>query len=356
MVQLTQPSLPPLKEYLRYLSRIWRNKYLTNNGLFHEALERKLRKLLCVKRLTLVANGTLALQLVIKVLDLKGEVITTPFTFAATTNALVWEGLSPVFADIDPETFNLDPRAAEKKITRKTSAILAVHVFGNPCYPEEFEYIARKHRLKLIFDAAHAFGVKYKNRSILNYGDASTLSFHATKVFNTVEGGAVVTKNVDIYRKVRLLRNFGIDKSREDIILPGINAKMNELEAVMGLCNLQTVDKGIDSRMRMYALYKKLLDGNNIGFQKLIASRYNYSYMPICFGSKAERDRVTRNLLKKGIKVRKYFHPLTSNSRFFKKAFKLPIASRVAERILCLPLHEGLKAKNVKRIVEIILS
>ncbi|GAJ24082.1 unnamed protein product, partial [marine sediment metagenome] len=218
--------LPKLEEYVKYLGKIWSTRWLTNGGEFVQLLEKKLEEYLRVKNLVLVTNGTVALQLALKAFELKGEVLTTPFTFAATTNVILWEGLTPVFADIDPETFNIDPNDVERKITEKTSAILAVHVYGNPCYVEELQQIASSYNLKLIYDAAHAFGVEYKKQSVLNYGGISTLSFHATKIFNTIEGGAIVVKDKELFEKLKLLRNHGI-KSEEEVVLPGINAKMS---------------------------------------------------------------------------------------------------------------------------------
>ena len=244
LVNVTKPSLPPFEKYEQYLRKIWSTRWLTNNGEFVQQLEKKMADYLQTEHLLAVSNGTSALQLALKALDLKGEVITTPFTFVATTNVILWEGLTPVFADIDPTTFNIDPGEVEDKITRKTSAILAVHVYGNPCYVEELEEIASEYGLKLIFDAAHAFGVQYENQSVLNFGDVSTLSFHATKILHTIEGGAIVTKEDQLCRKLNLLRNHGIG-SEEELVTPGLNAKMNEFSAAMGLCNLQEIDERI---------------------------------------------------------------------------------------------------------------
>jgi dTDP-4-amino-4,6-dideoxygalactose transaminase len=346
---------------VEYLKRIWSTRWLTNNGEFVQLLERKLEEYLKIKNLVLVSNGTLALQLALKALDLKGEVITTPFTFVATTNVILWEGLTPVFADIDPETFNIDPKEVEKKITERTSAILAVHVYGNPCYVEELQEISDKYGLKLIYDAAHAFCVEYKNQSVLNYGDISTLSFHATKVFNTIEGGGVVARNEELIEKLKLLRNHGI-KSEEEIVLPGINAKMNEFQAVMGLCNLEEIDEKIKSRRKIYEYYKaKLSDTNKIKFQKIMASKYNYIYMPVCFENNKKRNQIYSELLKNGIKSRKYFYPLTVNSNYFREKgvnlvekYDLKEASDIADRVLCLPLYPDLEIPAVDKITSII--
>lgn len=361
MINVTKTKLPDIEEYIKYLKKIWSSGWVTNNGEFVQLLEKKLQDYLKVKNLLLVSNGTLALQLLLKAFELEGEIITTPFTFAATTNVILWERLQPVFADIDPGTFNISPKDIEKKITKKSSAILAVHVYGNCCYVRKLQEIATKHNLKLIYDAAHAFGVEYKNQSILNFGDASILSFHAAKIFNTIEGGAIVVKNKRLFQKLKLLRNFGI-KSEEKIVFPGINAKMNEFQAVMGLCNLKEIDKEIRLREKIYERYKKALSSDkNIKFQKMIASKYNYPYMPVCFKSIKQRDEIYSELIKNGIKPRKYFFPLTANFEYFKKTganlvekYGLKTASDIADRVLCLPLYSDLETSIVDKIIKII--
>lgn len=361
MINVTKSDVPDLEKYVEYLKTIWSSRWLTNDGEFVQLLEKKLEEYLGVENLVLVANGTLALQLALKVFEIEGEVITTPFTFAATTNVILWGGLTPVFADIDPDTFNVDPEQVEKKITEKTSAILATHVYGNPCYVEELEEIAGKHNLKLIYDAAHAFGVEYKDQSVLNYGDISTLSFHATKVFNTAEGGAVVAKNEECFQKLKLLRNHGI-RSEEEVVLAGTNAKMNEIQAALGLCNLENIDEKIQLRKQIYEHYKERLSGaNNIKFQKLVASRYNYAYMPVCFKNIEQRDEVYSELIKNGIKPRKYFFPLTVNYDYFRNKgqdlvakYELKQASDIANRILCLPLYPDLEMRVVDDITSVI--
>ena len=361
MITVTKSDLPPLEEYIEYLRKIWTSRWLTNDGELVQLLGKRLEEHLKVKNLVLVSNGTLALELALKALNIEGEVITTPFTFAATTNVILWEGLTPVFADINPETYNIDPNDVKKKITDKTSAILAVHVYGNPCYAETLQEIAEKYNLKLIYDAAHAFGVEYKNQPITDYGDISTLSFHATKTFNTIEGGAIVVKDEVLFEKLKLLRNHGI-KSEEEVILPGTNAKMNEFQAAMGLCNLRKIDEKTRLRKSLYEYYKeKLFDVENIKFQRIMASKYNYSYMPVCFENMEKRDAVYSELIKNGIKPRKYFFPLTVNFDYFKtkdvdlvKKYDLGDAFDVSNRILCLPLYPDLGAENVRRIAGII--
>lgn len=362
MINVTKSDLPPLENYVEYLNQIWDTRWLTNNGKFVQLFESKLKQYLGFDNLLSVNNGTLAIQIALKVLDLKGEIITTPFTFAATTNAILWEGLTPVFADIDPETFNIDPADVEKKITDNTSSILAVHTYGNPCYVEELHQIAEEHDLKLIYDAAHAFGVEYKNESVLNWGDISTLSFHATKVFHTIEGGAIANRNKDLLLNIKLLVNHGIE-SEEKIVAVGTNAKMNEFQAAMGLCNLEDIESKIKQRKLIYQYYKEVLENTNVKFQKIIASKYNYSYMPVCFNNSKERDEVYQQLIRQNIKPRKYFYPLTSDFEYFKnddrnlaKMCNLNNASMIASRVLCLPLYPDLEMEYVNIITSTIRS
>ncbi len=361
-ITVTKSDLPPLKRYIQYLDKIWRCRWITNNGELLQLLEKRLEEYLNVENLVCVSNATLGLYIALSVFELKGEIITTPFTFAATTNIPVLLGLKPVFADIDPETFNIDPHDVKRKLSYRTSAILATHVYGNPCYVEELYKIACTHNLKLIYDAAHAFGVEYKNRSILRYGDISVLSFHATKVFNTIEGGALIVNNKSMLDKIRLMRNHGII-SEERVILPGINAKMNEFQAAMGLCNLENIDEKISFRKRLYKYYKKALsEYPNIGFQKIIASKYNYAYMPILFESKSVRDEVYLELLNNNIKTRKYFYPLTVEFDYFKekgdliKKYGLKNAVDISSRILCLPLYPDLKIKEIDKVTGTIIN
>lgn len=359
MTTVTKSDLPSLESYVKYLREIWASKWLTNDGQFVRKLETRLQDYLRVRNLVLLSNGTLALQLALRVCELKGEVITTPFTFAATTNVIIWEGLTPVFADIDPETFNINPIDVERKITDKTCSILAVHVYGNPCYVDELQKIADKYNLKIIYDAAHAFGIEYNNHSILDHGDLSTLSFHATKVFNTIEGGAIKARDKKLIEKLKLLRNHGI-KSEEQVVIPGTNAKMNEFQAVMGLCNLEHIDEKIQRRKKIYEYYKKKLS-KNVRFQKIIASKYNYSYMPVCFADLEKRDVVYSELIKNGIRPRKYFFPLTTDFDYFKKdgvdlvkTYNLKEALDVSNKILCLPLYPDLEMDAVNKVIEIV--
>lgn len=358
-INVTRSDLPPLEEYVDYLQKIWASRWLTNNGELLQTFEKGLASYLNVNSIIAVNNGTIGLEVTLKALELKGEVITTPFTFAATTNVILWEGLVPVFADIDPNTYNIDPEDVERKITDKTCAILAVHVYGNPCYVKKLEAIADKYGLKLIYDAAHAFGVEYQGQSILNYGDISVLSFHATKVFNTIEGGAIVSRDCDLHEKIRLLINHGI-QSEEEVIIPGTNGKMNEFQAAMGLCNLRRIDKNIKSRETLYNYYKEELKGTGkCKFQDIIASKYNYAYMPVCFANKKERDSIYNKLADNGFKSRKYFYPITVNFDYYKnsdliKKYSLNNASSISDRILCLPLYPELSVEDVEKIANIV--
>ncbi|NQS88897.1 DegT/DnrJ/EryC1/StrS family aminotransferase [Patescibacteria group bacterium] len=360
MITSTKSDLPLLQKYIKYLERIWETRWMTNDGEFVQSFENKLREYLGVKDLVAVSNGTSALQIALKVLNIRGEIITTPFTFAATTNVILWEGLTPVFSDIDPETFNINPDDVERKITDDTSAILAVHVYGNPCDVEKLQDIADKHNLELIHDAAHAFSVEYNDQPIVKYGDLSILSFHATKVFHTIEGGAIISNRDGLLDKLKLLRNHGI-KSEEEVIIPGINAKMNEFQAVMGLCNLEDIDEKIELRRKIHEYYKEKLKDLPVKFQRLTASKCNYSYMPVCFKDMEHRDAIYFELLKNGIRSRKYFYPLTVNYDYFKKKgvdlvekYGLKNAFDISNRVLCLPLYPDLEIQEVDRVISII--
>lgn len=353
MINVTKTHLPKIDKYEKYLKKIWQSHWVTNDGVLSQDLEISLIKFLGIKNLSLVNNATSGLLIALKALDLKGEVITTPFTFVATLNSILWLGLKPKFVDIDPDTFNIDVNKIESKITNKTSAILAVHVYGNPCNVDDLARIAKKHNLKLIYDAAHSFNVKYKNKSVLNYGDISILSFHATKTFHTIEGGAIISKSRYLTNKFKLLRNFGI-VSEEKIVIPGINAKMNEFQAAMGLVNLESINSNIAKRKKIYEYYKSNI--KNVKFQKLIASSYNYSYMPVVFSNKKKRDRVYKVLLKNHIKSRKYFFPLVSDLPFSNpyKNVDLTNARNISDGVLCLPIYPEMKRDDLKAIIKIV--
>jgi len=358
-ILVKRTDLPDFKEYSRLIKKLWKSKWITNNGVYAKQLVIELRKYLGVPHLALLTNGTITLHIALKVLNLPkgGEIITTPFTFAATTNVIIWEGFTPVFVDIDPQTWNIDPKAIEKAITPRTVAIMPVHVYGNPCDVEAIERIAKKHNLKVIYDAAHAFGVEYKGKSVLNYGDFSSLSFHATKVFHTIEGGALITPNESMLKQVEYARNFGIVEFEDQIAFAGTNGKMNEFQAAMGLCNIPNLDKQRQQREKIFQLYTSLLSNNpKIRLQKNIASKQNYGYMPVSFESLNMRDRIIAGLKKKSVFPRKYFYPLTSEFRFSKIYPKddLTNARRVSDGILCLPLYSSLSSRQIETISAVI--
>lgn len=356
MINVTKTTLPPINKYIKYLKKVWVNNWVTNKGEFVLGLEKELENYLKIKNLSVVSNGTIAMQLAFKALKLKGEVITTPFTFPATTNSLIWEGLKPVFADIDPETFNIDAKEIEKKITKETSAILAVHVFGNPCDVEAIEKIAKMYNLKVIYDSAHAFGIEYKDKSVLSWGDINTLSFHAAKVFHTAEGGAVVTRNEKDSQKINLLRNHGIE-TYDKVVLAGINAKMNELQAIMGLCVLEEFDEQVAVRAEIYQRYSSVFSNNQFRLQKLNNSltKYTYPYFPICFPSEKIRDHIYKVLLKNGVRARKYFYPPCHELPYIKSDSKsLPYSTSISHTILCLPIYASLAMKDVEMIIDLI--
>lgn len=361
MIPVTKAYLPDKEKYKAYIDRIYESGWLTNNGSLLQELEQRLKEYLGVKNLILVANGSLALQLAYKALKLKGEVITTPFSFAATTSTLAWEGLKPVFADINPDSFNLDPNNIEALITQHTSAIVPVHVFGNPCDVEKIQTIADKHNLKVIYDAAHAFGSQYKGQSVLKYGDISTLSFHSTKLFHTIEGGAVITNDDDLAKKIRLLINFGIT-SPTTIESVGTNAKMNEFEAAMGLCILDEIGTIKAERQRILENYKQELAGR-VQFQQWSPhSENNHAYAPALFESE-ERLLMVEALLKShNILPRRYFYPsldtldyLKFNQENKKINQEVCINSRdIASRILCLPIYPDLMHNDILNIIRLI--
>jgi len=359
-IRLTQPSMPQLKEYMNEIKDLWDSRWLTNMGSKHHQLEEELVRYLQADHLTLFANGHLALEAVIAALDLNGEVITTPFTFASTTHAIVRKGLQPVFCDVDREDFTLDPACLEELITPRTSAILPVHVYGNVCRTGEIERIARKYGLKVIYDAAHAFGVTVGGSSVAGFGDASVFSFHAAKVFHTIEGGAVTYKDKDLQKRLELERNFGIT-GPETVEAAGGNAKMNEFSAAMGLCNLRHIEEEIAGRKGLAERYFARLSGvKGIRLCPVPpAIKSNYAYLPVVFENfKLSRDEAWAKLREAGIEARKYFYPLTSSFACYQGRFdaaKTPVAAYTAERILTLPLYAGLSAEEVDKVCDIIL-
>lgn len=354
MINVTKIHLPDLKKYEAYLEKIFELGIVTNNGPLVKELENRLEKYLGVKHILLVANGTIALQIAYSLLDIKGEAITTPFSFVATTSSQVWQGINPVFADINIDTFNLDYKKIEERISKTTSAIVPVHVFGNACEVEKIDEIAKKFNLKVIYDAAHAFGVKYKGNSLLSYGDISTLSFHATKVFHTIEGGALVINDDEIYSKAKRIINFGIS-DEEHITEVGINGRMNEFEAAMGLCLLEDIDKIFENRKEVYENYRNYLSKNVIRQKQNINSSLNYSYFPIVFKDEETLLKVKAELAKENIYPRRYFYPSLNDLPYIKdKTHKVPNSEYISSRILCLPLYDSLELEVQNNIISII--
>lgn len=355
MINVTNAYLPNKEKYKSYVDEIFESGWLTNNGPLLQKLEQRLADYLGVKNLILVANGSLALQLAYKVLDLKGEVITTPFSFAATTSTLAWEGLKPVFADINPDSFNLDPTNIEPLINQNTSAIVPVHVFGNPCEVEAIQTIADKHNLKVIYDAAHAFGTQYKGQSVLNYGDISTISFHATKLFHTIEGGAVITNDDEIAKKIRLLINFGIT-SPTTIDSVGTNAKMNEFEAAMGLCVLDEIETIKQQRKNIWETYAEKRPGL-VDFQQWNEhSHNNHAYAPVLFESEEALLKVEATLKENKIIPRRYFYPSLDTLDYLQSDQACLISRDIASRILCLPTYPGLIEEELFKVIKVISS
>ncbi|MEK4698972.1 DegT/DnrJ/EryC1/StrS family aminotransferase [Solibacillus sp. FSL R7-0668] len=358
-IQVTSSSMPTLDEYIEEIKDLWESKWLTNNGAKHARLERELADYLNTPNIALFTNGHLALEYIIEVFQLKGEVITTPFTFASTTHAIVRSGLTPVFADINPTDFTMQTDSLESLITEKTSAILPVHVYGNICDVKEIERIAKKYKLKVIYDAAHAFGVTVNGESVANFGDASMFSFHATKVFNTIEGGALAFKDPNLKQAIEAYKNFGIT-GPETVEYIGGNAKMNEFQAAMGLCNLRTVDQEIEKRKLVYERYlENLSEVEGImlpSIPKDVIS--NFSYFPVLFDSeKISRDEIHQELMKHNIYTRKYFYPLTNQLECYRSKFTpnhTPVAQNIAQRILTLPLYAKLQLDAVDKICTLI--
>jgi len=362
-ILVTRPLLPPLEEFYEYLKDIWESKWLTNNGKYHQALEKALCEYLGVKYISLFSNGTLALVTALQALKITGEVITTPFSFVASTHSLWWNNIKPVFVDIDPASFNLDPNKIEAAITPHTTAILPVHVYGNPCDVHRIKEIADTYGLKVIYDACHTFGVTIKDIPVLNFGDLSVMSFHATKVFNTFEGGAIVCHDEATKNRIDNLKNFGfIDETT--VVAPGINAKMNEVQAVMGLLQLKYVDQAIARRKKIAERYREGLKGITglTYLEDFPGVRHCYPYFPILIDKDKigkTRDEVYEELKKHNIFGRRYFYPLISQFPTYKglesaQPGKMPVAERIAEEVLCLPIYPDLESDSVNKIISVI--
>ena len=360
VITVTSPLLPSLDDFLPYLRDIWDRKWLTNNGHYHQELEKALCEYLKVPYISLFTNGTLPLMCALQALRITGEVITTPYSFVATTHSLWWNGIKPVFVDIDPETCNLDPDKIEAAITPKTTAIMPVHVYGKPCGVERIQAIADKYGLKVIYDAAHAFGVEVDGKSILTAGDMSTLSFHATKVYNTVEGGALVCHDAKTKQRIDYLKNFGF-AGETTVIAPGINGKMDEVRSAYGLLNLKQADAAIEARHRVAVKYREALRGvKGIRvMEDMPGVRHNYSYFPIFIDAEAygmTRDELYFKMKGNGVLGRRYFYPLISEFSTYRgldsaRPENLPVAHKIADSVICLPMYHSLTEEDVERVI-----
>ena len=353
MINVTKTYLPDKEKYQKYVDEIYANGWITNHGPLVEKLEKRLAEYLGIKHIVLVANGTAALEIAYRALGLKGSAVTTPFSFVATTSSLATNGLKPLFADIDTQTLNLDPDQIEKCITPNTSAIVPVHLFGNACDVESIDKIAKKHSLKVVYDAAHAFAVKYKGESILNYGDISTLSFHATKLFHTIEGGALIINDDSLVEKARYLINFGIENA-ESIPELGINAKMNEFEAAMGLCMLDEMEELLLKGKAVYERYEKELAGWVQLQDQNPHSTQNYSYFPIILKDEAQMLQIQNALNEQQIFPRRYFYPSLDTLSYIEPKQYAPISRDISKRILALPIYPELEVNEQMNIINLI--
>ncbi|HEX5798199.1 MAG TPA: DegT/DnrJ/EryC1/StrS family aminotransferase [Candidatus Saccharimonadales bacterium] len=354
-INVTKAFLPPIEEYNSYLKKIWQNNQLTNHGPLLKEFEKEASEYLDVENFHFVTNGTIALQLALRSLDItEGEVITTPFSYVATTSAILWEGAKPVYVDIDPETLCIDSDKIEAAITEKTKAILPVHVFGNPCDIEAIDKIAKKHNLKIIYDGAHAFGVKYKNKPLLSHGDISICSFHSTKRFHTIEGGCVIAKDKKISDEIELIKKFG--HIGDDHYRLGINAKASEYQAAMGLCNLKYIEENIQKRKEKIEIYNKLIS-NQMQRPKLNKeTEYTFAYYPVVLESEEKLLDILNKLKNENIFPRRYFYPSLNTLPYIDKVQDCPISEDISKKILCLPLFEDLEESIINKICEILKS
>lgn len=365
IITVTSPLLPNLDEFTSELKNIWDNRWITNNGHYHQKLEKALCEYLKVPYISLFTNGTLPLITALQALRITGEVITTPYSFVATTHSLWWNGIKPVFVDIDPKTGNIDPNKIEAAITPRTTAIMPVHVYGKPCDTERIKEIADKYGLKVIYDAAHAFGVEVNGESILNAGDMSTLSFHATKVYNTVEGGALVMHDAETKKRIDYLKNFGF-AGETTVVAPGINSKMDEVRSAYGLLNLQQVDAAIEARHQVAIKYRETLrDVEGITFfDDMPGVKHNYSYFPIFVDAEKygmTRDELYFKMKELNVLGRRYFYPLISTFSTYRglesaNPENLPEAHKMAGTVICLPMHHALSHEDIERVLETILK
>jgi dTDP-4-amino-4,6-dideoxygalactose transaminase len=356
VINVTKTFLPPLEDYTRYLQGVWERNHITNHGPLVNELEEKLREYFGVKHFFFVNNGTIAIQIALKALDIQGEVITTPFSYVATTSSIVWENSKPVFVDIDPVTYTIDAGKIEQAITKETRAILATHVYGIPCDVEAIESIASKHNIKVIYDAAHAFGVKVKGTPVMSFGDISTISFHATKLFHTVEGGGVATNDDLLAHKISYMRNFG-HKGQEEFWGLGINGKNSEVHAAMGLCNFPYIPQILERRKQLCELYDTFLISSGISLQRPevpAGVEYNFAYYPVVFESEKQLVSVKNSLNASYIYPRRYFFPALNELPYLHAYTETPVATGISSRVLCLPLFHDLSKENVRRICSII--
>jgi dTDP-4-amino-4,6-dideoxygalactose transaminase len=354
MIPVTKPFLPPQEEYVKFINGIWQRNWLTNNGPLVNELELKLKEHLALDHLLFVGNGTIAIQIAIKALGLKGKIITTPFSYVATTSSIIWENCEPVFVDIDAQTYNINPGQIEKAIDHKTSAIMATHCFGNACDIDAIQSVAKKHGLKVIYDAAHCFGTTYKGKSVFAYGDITTTSFHSTKLFHTVEGGALITQSPDLLKRMAYMRNFGHD-GMEKFNGVGINGKNSEFHAAMGLCNLRHIHAIQERRKTQSDNYTELLKKLSVQFIKIQdGCNFNCAYFPIVFKNENAALKAKVALEKEEIFPRRYFYPSLSSLNYIKKG-NTPVSDAVAASILCLPLFHDLSWEEQQMIARILL-
>ncbi|WP_268800259.1 dTDP-4-amino-4,6-dideoxy-D-glucose aminotransferase VioA [Pseudomonas huanghezhanensis] len=360
---VTRPLLAPLEEFIPYLEKIWETRLLTNGGPFHQQLEKELAEYLGVEHLSLFTNGTIALVTALQALRITGEVITTPYSFVATAHSLLWNGLKPVFVDIDPHTYNLDPARIEEAITPATTAIMPVHCYGVPCDVDAIQRIADRYGLKVIYDSAHAFGVRENNQSILRHGDLSVMSFHATKVFNTFEGGAIICPDAKTKQRIDYLKNFGF-ADEVTVVAPGINGKMSEINAAFGVLQLKHIDAALARRQRVDAIYREALrDIEGIAIAWEDREGHNYSYFPVLVNPEfaLSRDELFESFRARNILVRRYFYPLISAFPMYRglesaREHKLPVANSVSNRILCLPIFDSLTDEEITHVLDVIVQ
>lgn len=354
MIPVTKPFLPPREEYEHYLQGIWQRNWLTNHGPLVSELELKLKEHLGLDHLLFLSNGTIAIQIAIKALDLKGEIITTPYSYVATTSTIAWEGCTSVFVDVNPATLNIDAAKIEQAITQKTSAIVATHVYGNPCDIEAIDAIARKHNLKVIYDAAHAFGVTYKGRSIFEYGDISTASFHATKIFHTVEGGAVITKDPELLKRMAYLRNFG-HEGTERFAGIGINGKNSEFHAAMGLVNLKHIAAIFERRKMQWLYYREILKELEVSSITIADDTvFNYSYYPVLFRDEKTLLKSLEILNQELVYPRRYFYPSLNTLPYVQRT-PCPVSESASSRVVCLPLYYNLSQEEQRLVARLLL-